>query len=280
MMATVLELAGPEAPAEAAGVAAPRETLLPRAAVRLRRLTGVVLLLVAWQVAASTGLVAPTTLAGPVEVLRAAWHLLQDGTLLPALWDSLQRVVIGLAIGVPAGVLLAAVAGTTRTGENLVDLPMQMLRFLPVLALVPLDVLWLGIGDVAKVSLIVLAVAIPVYINTVAAIAGIDARYRELAATLELDRAQQLRRIVLPAAMPGFLVGLRLATGVAWLVLVVSEQINASNGIGYLMVKAQEFFQSDVILVGLAVYALLGLVSDVALRALERKVLAWRPTLR
>jgi sulfonate transport system permease protein len=269
---TVLDLRG-------AAAAAPRTFSwhIPRSVARL---SGVVLALALWELVTATGWVAPDQLAGPLDVVRTGWHLLVDDTLLPALWVSLQRVLWGLAIGVPIGVVLAAVAGLSRIGENLVDSPVQMLRFLPVLALIPLDVLWFGIGNVAKISLIVLGVTIPVYINTYAAIGGIDPRYHELARSLGLSRRETLRRVVLPGALPGFLVGFRLSVSVAWLILVVSEQINATNGIGYLMVKAQEFFESDVIVVALAVYALLGLTSDIVLRAVERRALAWRPSLQ
>lgn len=250
---------------------------LPRSVARL---SGVVVVIAVWELVTALHWVRPDQLAGPGTVVRTGWDLLTDGTLLPALWASLQRVLWGLVIGVPVGLVLAVGAGLSRMGEDLIDAPVQMLRFLPVLALIPLDVLWFGIGNVAKIALIVLGVTIPVYINTYAAIGGMDRRFHELAGSLGLRRRETLRRIVLPGALPGFLVGLRLAVGVAWLILVVSEQINASNGIGYLMVRAQEFFQSNVIVVALAVYALLGLVSDLLLRALERKVLAWRPSLR
>ena len=155
---------------------------------------------------------------------------------------------------------------------------MQMLRFLPIIGLQPLIVLWFGIGETAKVSLIAFAVAFPIYINTYAAIRAIDPNHLELARVVGLRRAALLRRVVVPGALPGFLVGLRMSVAVSWLILVFAEQINATNGIGYLMVRAQEFFQTDVILVGLAVYALLGLLSDALVRAIERKALAWRST--
>jgi sulfonate transport system permease protein len=154
---------------------------------------------------------------------------------------------------------------------------MQMLRFLPIIGLEPLIVLWFGIGDAAKTSLIVFGVAFPIYINTFAAIRSLDARHFELARTVGLRRLTLVRRVVLPGALPGFLVGLRMAAAVSWLILVFAEQINATNGIGYLIVKAQQFFQTDVIVVGLAVYALLGLLTDALVRLLERKALAWQP---
>jgi sulfonate transport system permease protein len=172
--------------------------------------------------------------------------------------------------------VLALISGLSRLGENTVDAPMQMLRFLPIIGLQPLIVLWFGIGNTAKVSLIVLGVVFPVYINAFAAIRAIDPRHFELAQTVGLGRFATIRRVVLPGALPGFLVGLRLAAAVAWLILVFAEQINATNGVGFLMIRAQEFFQTDIIVVGLAVYATLGLVSDSLVRLLERRALQWR----
>ncbi|HEY3832891.1 MAG TPA: ABC transporter permease [Acidimicrobiia bacterium] len=255
---------------------------VPRRKVRVptgvERLLGVLLLLALWQLASSTGHLSSDTLAGPISIGRSAWHLTQDGTLQSAIWVSLKRVLFGLAIGVPIATVLAIVAGLSRVGDDLVDAPMQMLRFLPIIGLQPLVVLWFGIGETAKVSLIAFAVAFPIYINTYAAIRAIDPKHLELARVVELRRSTLLRRVVVPGALPGFLVGLRMAVAVSWLILVFAEQINATNGIGYLMVRAQEFFQTDVILVGLAVYAVLGLFSDALVRALERKALAWRST--
>ncbi|MDQ1534677.1 MAG: sulfonate transport system permease protein [Actinomycetota bacterium] len=240
------------------------------------RLFGVVLLIGAWQLASTVGLIDAQTLAGPSTVVRSGWHLIQDGTLQSAVWVSLRRVVEGVAIGVPIATLLALISGLSRLGENTVDAPMQMLRFLPIIGLQPLIVLWFGIGNTAKVSLIVLGVVFPVYINAFAAIRAIDPRHFELAQTVGLGRFATIRRVVLPGALPGFLVGLRLAAAVAWLILVFAEQINATNGVGFLMIRAQEFFQTDIIVVGLAVYATLGLVSDSLVRLLERRALQWR----
>lgn len=260
-------------------------TVTPRRRLRrvspprgLERLTGIVVLIAVWQLTSSLGLVSADTLAGPAQVLREGWHMAAQGVLGSAVWVSLQRVLLGLAIGVPAGTLLAVTAGLSRIGEDLIDAPLQALRFVPIIGLEPLLVLWLGIGDTAKISLIVFAVVFPVYINTYAAVRDIDPRYRELARTVGLKRLQTLTRTILPAALPGFLVGIRLAAAVAWLVLVFAEQINATNGIGYLIVRAQEFFQSDTIVVGLVCYAALGLITDLLIRLLERRALAWMPS--
>lgn len=251
---------------------------LPRLPRGVERLAGIVVAIAVWQLLSSTGVITPDTLAGPGQVAREGWDMADQGVLGSAVWVSLQRVLIGLAIGIPVGAVLAVISGLSRPGEDLVDAPMQALRFLPIIGLEPLLVLWLGIGDTAKISLIVLGVVFPVYVNTFAAVRDLDPRYLELARSVRLSRRQVLTKTVLPGALPGFLVGVRLATAVAWLILVFAEQINASNGIGYLIVKAQTFFQTDTIVVGLACYAVLGLISDLLVRLLERKALAWLPS--
>jgi len=243
---------------------------------RLRRAIGPIAIVVLWQLASSTGLVSTRVLAAPSTVAESAWTLLSTGELQNHLWVSLGRVARGLGIGVSAGLALALVSGLFRWGEDLLDPPIQMLRTLPVLALVPLFILWFGIGETPKVALVALGTLFPVYLNTFAGIRGIDNKLVEAAATISLGRAGLIWHVILPGALPAALVGLRYSLGVAWLVLVISEQINATAGIGYLMTNAREFLRTDVIVVGLVVYGLLGLSTDALVRALERRVLAWR----
>jgi sulfonate transport system permease protein len=243
----------------------------------VERLAGVVVLLALWQLAASLGWITTRTLAGPGDTAAALWKLLDAGTLQSAVSVSFKRVLIGLGLGIPIGTFLAVTAGLSRPGEDLIDAPMQILRFLPIIGLQGLFVLWLGVGDTVKISLLVLGVIFPVYINTFSAVRGIDPRLHELARVVGLGRAGRLRKVVLPGALPGFLVGLRLAVSVAWLLLVFAEQMNASDGIGYLMIKAQTFFQTDVIVVCLVVYGVLGLLSDGVVRIIERRALRWQP---
>jgi sulfonate transport system permease protein len=244
----------------------------------LRRAVGPLLLLLLWQVGSTTGFIPERTLASPATVADTFRDLVSSGQLAEHMRVSLGRVLVGLALGIAAGTALALVAGLSRIGEDLVDGPMQMLRTLPVLALVPLFILWFGIGEQAKVLLVALATTFPIYLNTFAGIRGVDRRLVEAADTLGLSRAGRIGHVILPGALPSFLVGLRYSLGIAWLVLVVSEQINATSGLGYLMTQAREFLRTDVIVVGLIVYALLGLTSDLIVRGIERFALAWRPT--
>lgn len=287
----VVERADTEAPASVAGLsdAPPALVRLPtatsgaptrrgfRGASGPSRLIGVGLLVAVWEVASLLGWIQPQDLAAPTTVLSTGAHLIANGTLQSALWASLQRVFWGLAIGVPIGAALAVAAGLSRTGERLIDGNVQVLRFVPIIGLESLFVLWLGVGETAKISMITLGVMFPIYINTFAAIRSIDPSFGELADVVGLGRVARIRRIVLPAALPGFLVGLRMAMAVAWLLLVFAEQINATSGLGYLIVQAQTYFQSNVIVVCLACYAILGLLTDVFVRGLEASLLRWQP---
>jgi sulfonate transport system permease protein len=167
----------------------------------------------------------------------------------------------------------------SRIGEALIDGSVQVKRAIPTLGLIPLLILWLGIGEAFKIVIIALGVAITLYIQTYSSLTGIDSRYVELAEVVGLNRRQFVRKVVFPGALPGFFVGLRLGVTGSWLALVVLEQINATSGIGYLMFQAQNYGQTEVILVGLVVYGLFGFASDALLRVVERRVLSWRRTL-
>jgi len=247
----------------------------PRA---LRRTAGPLLLLALWQFASITGVLPAEVLAAPSTVIGSATELARTGELQSAILVSLQRVVAGLAIGGGIGMVLAITAGLSRLGEDLVDAPMQMMRTVPNVALIPLLIIWLGIGEAPKIALIALATAFPLYINVYAGIRGVDQTLVEAARTLGMSRTAMVRHVILPGALPNALVGFRYALGVAWLALVFGEQINATAGIGYLMATAREFFQTDVIVVCLVVYALLGLAVDFFVRLLERSLLSWRPS--
>ena len=244
-----------------------------------RRLASPLALVLLWQAASMAGLLSPRTLAAPSTILLTGWDLLRSGDLPWHMAVSLARVATGLAIGVSLGGALAVIAGLSRLGEDVVDAPVQMLRTLPFLALVPLFILWFGIGETPKIALVALGTAFPIYLNLFAGIRGVEPRLAEMGRVFGLNRWGLIRHVVLPGALPSALVGLRYSLGAAWLSLVVAEQVNASAGIGYLINDARDFLRTDVILVGLLLYALLGLGADTIVRALERRLLAWRPLL-
>ncbi|GAA5071847.1 ABC transporter permease [Streptomyces similanensis] len=256
-----------------------RRGLSPGRRLPAARLAGPLVLLALWAAASAAGRLDPGAIPAPWTVLRTAGRLWSDGTLPTDVATSLRRAAYGFAIGLGAGVLLALAAGLSRTGEALIDGTVNLNRAIPTLGLIPLFILWLGIGETFKVAIIAIVVYIPIYLNTHAALAGIDTRFVELAEVQGLSRYRFLREIVIPGALPGFFVGLRLGVTGSWLGLVVLEQINATSGLGYMMFQAQNYGQSDVILVGLLVYGVFGLVSDSVVRLVERRVLSWRRTL-
>jgi sulfonate transport system permease protein len=242
----------------------------------VRKVTGPLIVLGVWELLSVTGVLNEQTLASPGKVFDAGQELWSTGELQENLLISLQRVAIGLAIGVAVGLALAVLAGLTRRGDDLLDPPVQMLRAIPILGLIPLVIIWFGVGETSKIFLIALGVTFPVYVNTHGAIRGVDARLVEAGETFGLSRAGLIGRVIVPGALPGFLVGLRFAIVGSWLIIIVAEQINAQSGLGYLINQAQAWYRTDIIVLGLVIYALLGLVADNVVRLLERRLLAWR----
>ncbi|GAA0536946.1 ABC transporter permease [Paractinoplanes ferrugineus] len=243
---------------------------------RWRRAVSPLLILGLWQAGAGAGVIPADKLPAPSAVLRTGWRLAADGTLGHHLFDSLTRAVVGLLIGGTLALVLGSLAGLLRLGDEAIDPPVQMARMLPHLALVPLLIIWVGIGESMKITLVALGAFFPLYFNIYAGIRDIDERLIELARSYGLGTWARLRHVVLPGAMPSLFLGLRLAIGAAWLSLVVGEQTNTQNGIGFLMMEAREFSRTDVVLLGLFIYGALGLLSDLLLRAAERRALSWR----
>ncbi|GES33639.1 ABC transporter permease [Streptomyces angustmyceticus] len=244
----------------------------------VRRTVGPLALLVLWQVLSASGVLEAGILASPGTIAATAGDLVSDGTLPSAMLVSLQRVAVGLLLGGVIGVALALVSGLSRLGEDLVDATVQMLRSVPWVGVIPLFIIWLGIGEAPKVALISLGVAFHLYLNVYAGIRGVDAQLVEAGQSLGLSRWGLIRHVVLPGALPGAMTGLRYSLATAWLALVFGEQVNADDGLGFLMNQAREFFRTDVIVVCLVVYAILGLLADFLVRTLERLLLQWRPT--
>ncbi|MBB5423976.1 sulfonate transport system permease protein [Paraburkholderia atlantica] len=260
-------------PAPAAGA-----MLLRRLTLRepLLRCLVPALLIAVWQLASSLGVASEFVLPSPASVLAAYRELWQSGDLQDALKVSLARAALGLLIGGGAGMLLGVASGLSKSAERGFDSVLQMLRTIPFIALVPIFVVWFGIGEVSKVALIVGAAISPMYLSTYHAIRGIDPKLLELGRTFRLTRAHQVRLIILPMSLPGILVGVRYAAAISLLALVAAEQINASAGIGYILNNANQFQRTDIIIAGILVYAALGISVDALLRYIERKALAWR----
>ena len=259
--------------------ARPRRRLGPGRPIPYGRAIGPVLLIAAWAAASASGALDPRMLSAPWTVVGTAGDLIADGRLQGHVLASLERAALGFAAGAVIGTALALAAGVSRIGEALIDGPVQIKRAIPTIGLIPLLILWLGINEGFKIVLIAIGAAVTMYIQTYAGLTGIDSRYVELAEVQGYSRWEFLRHVVFPGALPGFFVGLRLAVTGSWLILITVEQINALSGIGYMMAQAQLYAQTDIIVVGLVVYGVFGYTSDLALRAIERRVLGWRRTL-
>ncbi|OOL16746.1 alkanesulfonate transporter permease subunit [Ochrobactrum sp. P6BS-III] len=236
-----------------------------------------IVLLIAWEIAARTGLITARLMPAPSTVAAAFWKSLLDGTLIYHTYISTQRALIGLVIGGGLGFVAGIVNGLWKPAETLLDSTLQMLRNIPHLALVPLVILWFGIDETAKIFLVSIGVFFPIYINTFYGVRTIDPQLIEMVHVYGLDRKALIQRIILPGALPSILVGLRYALGFMWLTLIVAETISATSGIGYMTMNAREFLMTDVVLLGIIIYALLGKVADTATRLIEKRVLVWHP---
>jgi sulfonate transport system permease protein len=236
-----------------------------------------VLLITVWQIASTLGWLSTRVLPAPVDVVRAAWTLAVSGELWGHVKVSAGRALAGLAIGGGLGLLLGLLTGSLRFFETLLDSTIQMVRNIPALALIPLVILWFGIDESAKLFLISVSVFFPIYLNTFHGIRNVDPGLIEMGRTYGLTRWQLYRDIVLPGALSSILVGLRFSLGLMWVILIVAEIISAQSGIGYLTMNAREFLQTDIVLVGILLYALLGKLADVFARALEHWWLRWHP---
>lgn len=234
-----------------------------------------VILVIFWQVASVTGWLESRILPAPTAVLSAFWSLLISGELWHHVKISAGRALLGLLVGGGLGLLLGLLNGSSRIASNLLDTTLQMIRNIPALALIPLVILWFGIDESAKLFLVAIGVFFPMYINTYHGIRSVDPQLIEMGKSYGLTRWQLYKDIILPGAMPSILVGLRFALGLVWVLLIVAETISAQAGIGYMTMNAREFLQTDVVLVGILLYALLGKLADVLAQYLERYLLRW-----
>ncbi|MDQ0753282.1 sulfonate transport system permease protein [Streptomyces africanus] len=264
------------APTKSDRPAGPRRRPALRVPRGVRRAAGPVGLLVVWFLGSTTGVLPESVLASPIDVVQRAVDLTGTGELPQAIAASGRRAAIGFLIGAAVALALSLTAGLFRLGEDVIDASMGMFRAIPWVGLIPLFIVWFGIDETPKIALVALGVTYPLYFNVYGGIRSADAQLIEAGRMAGLGRVGLIRYVILPSALPGALVGLRYALSTAWLALVFAEQVNADAGIGYLMSNAQQYFQTDVIVLCLAVYAVLGLLCDFAVRLLSRRLLAWR----
>lgn len=253
-----------------------RIRLNPSTLSMLRGIVLPIIILIVWQGIGSFLDISKTVLPTPVDIILSFQTLITSGELAGHLQISLTRALIGFFIGAGLGLLFGTVAGLSNLTEQYVDPSLQMLRTVPHLALAPLFILWFGLGELSKVLLIGLGAFFPIYVNTLLGIRGVDKKLFDVARILEFSRLKQVTKLILPAALPNILLGIRLSLGAAWLGLVVSELMGASKGIGYLIMDARQFSRTEVVFVGIIIFALGGKIGDSLVRLFENKLLKWR----
>ncbi len=245
-----------------------------------RELTGWVLplaLLILWEALSRAGLIRANVLPAPSAVAEAFWKLALNGELARNILVSSGRAFAGFAIGGSIGFAFGLANGLSVRARDISDTTLQMIRNVPHLALIPLVILWFGIGEEAKIFLVALGVFFPIYVNTLLGIQGIDPQLIEMGRIYGMGPAQLFRRVILPGALPSIFTGVRYALGLMWLTLIVAETISARSGLGYMAMQAREFLQIDVVVLSILIYALLGKLADSLARLLERRCLGWHP---
>jgi sulfonate transport system permease protein len=237
-----------------------------------------VLILIVWEVLAVSGVLPALYAPAPTDIASTATQLWNDGVLGPDLAISLQRAGLGLALGLSVGIVTGVLGGFLRRGEYLFNGLAQILNTIPLLAVLPLMIVWFGIDELTKVLLIAFGAGVPMYLNLFAAIRGVDHRLIEMARSTGAGRWRVVSWVLLPGALPGFLVGLRFSLAYSVLGLVAAETVNADQGLGFLVTQAQTYLQTNQVFVGLVIYSILGLLADQIVRILERVLLRWRPS--
>ncbi|MFC0558876.1 ABC transporter permease subunit [Halalkalibacter alkalisediminis] len=234
-------------------------------------------LLVCWQIFSVIGVISNRFLPAPSDIGLATIKLLSNGELFEHIFVSSQRALLGLLIGGAIGFVFGVVNGISKISETLFDSTIQMIRNIPHLSLIPLVILWFGIGEEGKIFLIALGVLFPIYLNTFHGIRSVDPELIEMGKSYGLKNGQLFLQIILPGALSSILVGLRFGLGIMWVTLIVAETISASAGIGYLAMDAREFMQLDIVVLSIILYAALGKLSDWMAKVLEYRFLKWNP---
>jgi len=239
-----------------------------------------VVLIVFWEIAARNGWIASRILPSPTDIIRATIHLTLSGELASNIATSTGRAAWGLLYGGMIGLILGLLNGLFRPADRYLDTTLQMIRNVPHLALIPLVIIWFGIDEEGKVFLVALGVFFPIYANTYHGIKMADPQLLEMGRVYGLSHWQLFSQVIFPGALPSILVGLRYALGFMWLTLIVAETIATTSGIGYMAMNAREFMQTDVVVLAILIYALLGKLADTGAHLLELRLLQWHPNFR
>ncbi|NBD23657.1 ABC transporter permease [Paenibacillus glycinis] len=234
------------------------------------------IVLIVWQLAGGAGWIDPLFLPTPFAILNAFKELALHGQLAHHFGVSAWRAAAGFLIGGGLGFAVGLTAGFYRRAEHLLDPSIQLLRMVPHLAIAPLVILWFGFGETSKIAIIACGAFFPLYLNTLTGIRGVDNRLFEVTRVLGFGRRTQVFRLILPAAMPNILLGVRLSLALSWLGLVVAELLGSTSGIGFLINVAKQNSATGEIFVGIFIFAAVGKAVDSLVRLLERKWLHWR----
>lgn len=235
-----------------------------------------VLTLIVWEIAGTAGHINPTVLPTPHLIAKEFYNLARSGELFFHLRYSLWRSFLGFLLGGSVGLVLGLWSGFTRFAEKQLDPSIQMLRTVPHLAITPLFILWFGFGEWSKILLIALGAFFPVYVNTFLGIRSVDAKLFEVAKVLQFNRRSLITKLIVPAALPNILLGIRLSLGAAWLGLVVAEMMGSSEGVGFLIMDARYFSITSLVFVGIIIFAIVGKLTDSLVKLLEKRLLRWR----
>ncbi|MGG4041616.1 ABC transporter permease [Bacillus smithii] len=248
---------------------------------RYRLLSGFILpviIIIIWQLIGSLEWVTKTVLPTPWEIILAAKNLAVSGVLFTNMKVSIIRAACGFVIGGGLGLALGTLVGLSAKSESLLDPTLQMVRTIPHLAITPLFILWFGLGEESKILLIGLGAFFPLYVNTFLGIRKVDAKLFEVARILEFSKWKQIKLLIVPSALPNILLGIRLSLGAAWLSLVVAELMGSTAGLGYMMMDARQFSNTDIVFVGIIIFAIVGKLTDSLVRLMEKHFLKWQDT--
>ena len=235
-----------------------------------------ILIALAWESTCRAGLVRPSLLPAPSAVGATLWHLAVSGELWLHLGSTCARLGLGFVLGTAFGTALGAITGTSPLARGLLDPMVQALRSVPSIAWVPLFILWLGIFESSKVALIAVGVFFPVYLNLMLGIAQVDRKLIEVGRIHRLSRMAQIRRILLPAALPAYITGLRSGLGLGWMFVVAAELMGASEGIGFLLIDGQQTGRPALVIGAILLFAVLGKLTDLVLARAGAALLAWQ----
>ncbi|MFJ7992935.1 ABC transporter permease [Peribacillus frigoritolerans] len=239
-----------------------------------------VAVLIAWQALGSVGILPAQLFSSPLLIVMTFIDLVQSGEMGMHLQISLTRAFLGFALGGFLGLLLGVIVGMQKKSEEYLNPSIQMLRTVPLLAITPLFIMWFGFGELSKVLLIALGAFFPLYLQTFLGLRNVDKKLYDVALILEFSRREQITKLMIPAALPNILLGIRLALSAAWMCLVVAELLGADRGVGFMIQDARSFMQTDVVFVGIIIFALAGKISDSLVRFLENHLLKWQDSFK